>query len=58
MPVNGDIITAINDFPIQRIDELIAFLERETLPGDVVMVNVWRDGQPVQIAVTLQARPE
>jgi S1-C subfamily serine protease len=58
MPINGDIITAINDFPIQSIDELIAFLERETLPGDVVTVNVWRGGQPLQIAVTLQPRPE
>ncbi len=58
LPVNGDIITAVNDTPVAQMNDLIAYLEDNTQPGDQVNLTVWRDGQTMTVPVTLQARPE
>ncbi|MCD4684373.1 MAG: trypsin-like peptidase domain-containing protein [Anaerolineae bacterium] len=55
--VNGDIITAVNEQPIDTMNDLIAYLETQTLPGDVIMLTVLRAGNTLQLAVTLQPRP-
>ncbi len=55
--INGDIIAAINGEPIAQMGDLIAYLETRTLPGDTVTLRVWRDGQYIDLSVTLQARP-
>lgn len=55
--VNGDIIVAIDDQPITQMSDLIAYLESRTLPGDTVTLRIWRDGQYLDLTVTLQARP-
>jgi S1-C subfamily serine protease len=57
MPIDGDIITAINGEPVNGIIDLIAYLDSSTLPGDHVTLDVWRDGQTMQVDVTLQPRP-
>lgn len=56
-PVNGDIITAVNDEPIEQMDDLIAYLETRTLPGDQITLQVWRNGQLIDLNVTLEERP-
>jgi len=56
-PINGDIITAINGQPVSEMNDLIAFLESETQPGDKVTLSILRDGSPMTLEVTLQARP-
>ena len=53
----GDIITAINDAPVLEMNDLIAYLATYTQPGDEVTLSVVRDGQPIQVQVTLQERP-
>jgi S1-C subfamily serine protease len=58
LPVNGDIITAINGQPVTQMDDLIAYLETDTLPNDVVTLTVLRDGSPITVQVTLGARPQ
>jgi S1-C subfamily serine protease len=52
-----DIITAINDVPIADFNEMIAYLSIHTNPSDVAVLTVYRDGEIVEISVTLGERP-
>lgn len=54
----GDIITAINGEGIEGINDVIRYLVDETRPGDQITVDVIRDGETVQIDVTLGSRPD
>ena len=53
----GDLITAMDGQPIASFDELLSFLVTNKSPGDTVVLTVLRDGQPVDITVTLGTRP-
>ncbi|MAU12214.1 MAG: trypsin [Anaerolineaceae bacterium] len=52
-----DIITAINGFRLTSMEDLIAYLARETAPGDTVQLTVYRDGSNVTLDVRLTPRP-
>jgi S1-C subfamily serine protease len=54
----GDIILAINDQPVTKFDDVLAYLQRTTSPGDVVTLTIWREGDTLQLDLTLGARPE
>lgn len=55
---SGDIISAINGDPISDMNDLITYLVEETLPGDVVTLDVIHDdGSQETIEVTLGVRP-
>ena len=54
----GDLITAINDSPVTRFDDLLIYLERYTSPGDSVTLTVLRDGETIEVDVTLAPRPD
>ncbi len=53
----ADIILAANGRELQGMNDLIAFLARETRPGDTITLRVLRDGQEIDIPLTLSARP-
>lgn len=53
----GDMIVAINGRQVKNFDELISYLFSHASPGDVVQLDVLREGQPQQIELTLGARP-
>ena len=53
----GDLITAMDGQPIDSFDELLGFLVTNKSPGDTVVLTVLRDGQPVDVTVTLGTRP-
>ena len=53
----GDLITALDGQPIASFDELLSYLVTNKSPGDTVVLTVLRDGQPVDITVTLGTRP-
>lgn len=57
LPVGGDVITRINDQPVNEMTDLIAYLSENTRPGDTVSLSLWRDGQQMDVDVTLTARP-
>ena len=57
LPVGGDIITAINGSPVKDFNDLIAQLTRSWNVGDTVTLTVWRDGQSLDLPVTLAERP-
>jgi 2-alkenal reductase len=52
----ADIITAIDGEPITGFAKLIGYLSRKTLPGDTVMLDVLRNGELIQIPLTLTSR--
>lgn len=53
----GDLITAVGETAVGSFDEVLAYLQRFTSPGDTIDFTVLRDGDYYQIPVTLAARP-
>ena len=56
IPVGGDVIVSINDAPILDGSDLIAYLETYTVPGDTVAVKISRNGEMIELPVTLGER--
>ncbi len=55
--IGGDIITAIDDTSISSWDALRAYLELNTTAGETVTLSILRDGDSLQIALTLASEP-
>jgi 2-alkenal reductase len=53
----GDLIIAINGQPVRGFDDLLQYLIYYTSPGDTVTLTVIRDGQEVDLPLTLGSRP-
>lgn len=53
----GDLVTAIDDQTVTSFDDILVYLQRNTSPGDTVIMTVLRDGEEQQIELTLGARP-
>ncbi len=56
--IGGDVITQIDDQPILEFDDLLAYIVRQTKPGQTVTLTILRDGEQMQVDVTMEARPE
>jgi S1-C subfamily serine protease len=50
-------LIAIEDEPVRRFDDLINYLATRTRVGDVITLTVVRDGQEIDVDVTLEERP-
>ncbi|WP_455278302.1 S1C family serine protease [[Eubacterium] cellulosolvens] len=57
MTLGGDIITHIDNQTVRKLEDLLAYLEYRTEPGDKIMLRVIREGQILDIEVTLGVRP-
>jgi serine protease Do len=55
--VGGDVITAINGHAITGIADLIAYLELNTNAGQTVTLTILRNGQSMNVQLTLGTRP-
>jgi S1-C subfamily serine protease len=55
--LGGDVVLAIDDRDVRKIDDVLGYLQQATQVGDTVTLTVWRDGQIIEIPVTLGARP-
>jgi 2-alkenal reductase len=53
----GDLVIAIDGHPVLQYDDLIAYLITQKAPGEEVVLTVVRDGETLDIAVTLAKRP-
>ena len=53
----GDIITAIDGDPIISFDQMIAYLSSQKLVGQEVTLTILRDGETLQLPLTLADRP-
>ena len=58
LPIGGDIITAMNGTPVMGMDDVVAYTVEHTQPGDTVQFTIIRDGEEMQMEVTMRARPE
>ncbi len=54
----GDIIVAIDGDPINSFDEMIAYLTAKKQVGQTIAVTIIRDGQTLQVPLTLDERPQ
>jgi len=57
IPLDGDIIIAIDGEPVNDFQTLTVYLETETTVGDTVDVTIIRDGEELTVLVTLGERP-
>jgi S1-C subfamily serine protease len=55
--MGGDIILAIDDYELQDFGDLISYLVRETSVGQEVILTILRDGETLQMPLTLGERP-
>ena len=56
-PAGGDIIVGIDDQRVGKFDDLISYLTRRVEVGQRVTLTVLRDGEQVEVEVTVGARP-
>ena len=57
IPVDGDVIVAVDGRPVRAHEELMRYLLLERGPGDEVVLGVRRNGRPVDLPVVLGERP-
>ncbi|HYA22314.1 MAG TPA: PDZ domain-containing protein, partial [Thermoproteota archaeon] len=57
LAAGGDVIIALNGTRIKSGDDLSAYLEAHTLPGQTVQVTVLRNNVELTIPVVLGKRP-
>ncbi|MPN55205.1 Periplasmic pH-dependent serine endoprotease DegQ [bioreactor metagenome] len=55
--VGGDVITKIDGNDIRVSDDLLSYLLIHTTVGQKVTLEIIRDGKPMTVDVTLEARP-
>lgn len=55
--VGGDVITAINGQSISSMADLIAYLELNAQAGQTVSLTILRNGQSMNVSLTLGTRP-
>jgi S1-C subfamily serine protease len=55
--IGGDVIVGIDGVPVQDFEDLLVYLSEETQAGTQVELQILRDGEPIDVSVTLAARP-
>lgn len=55
--VGGDIIVAIDDVPVRRFEDLVGYLVTDAAPNQTVTLTLLRDGEMIDVPVTLGERP-
>jgi len=55
--IGGDIIIAINGTRITSIDDLSAYLEEYTLPGQTIDLTIVRNNETIIVSLKLESRP-
>jgi len=53
----GDLITAIDDYPVRQFSDLLTYLVNNTEVGQTVTLTVLRGGEEVTLDLTIGARP-
>jgi len=55
--VGGDIIIAADGHPINKISDLLNYLQDKKSVGDNMVLTIIRDGKTIKVPLTLQQRP-
>jgi S1-C subfamily serine protease len=53
----GDLITAIDGIAVRDFSDMITYILNNTSPGDVITFTVLRNGEEIQLELTLGKRP-
>jgi len=53
----GDVVISADDNPIEDMEDLVTFLAREAIVGQTISLTVIRDGETLDVDLTLKARP-
>jgi S1-C subfamily serine protease len=53
----GDIITAVDGHNVIKIEDLISYLEEQKKVGDKITLTIYRNGQFLDLKISLQERP-
>ena len=56
-PMGGDIILAVDEIEVRKIDDILIHLQRAKSVGDEMVLEVLRDGRTTNITIVLQERP-
>ena len=57
LQAGGDVIIAIDGQPIVTFDDLLGYLTTNKSPGETVVLTILREGQTMDVTVTLGTRP-
>jgi S1-C subfamily serine protease len=55
--LGGDVILAIDNNTVRKIDDILAYVETEKSVGDELKLTILRDGQTMELTATLLPRP-
>jgi S1-C subfamily serine protease len=55
--LHGDIITALDGFPISNTEDLLSYIENNKSPGDKITISIHRNNQDNNLMATLGERP-
>ena len=55
--LGGDVITAVNGQPVQKFEDLTSYLTNNTQVGQTITLTILRQGQQMDVKVTLGALP-
>jgi 2-alkenal reductase len=58
VPMGGDLIIAVNGYPVLDFNDLIVYITRNQQPGDQITLTILRGGEQIDVMLTLGARPE
>ena len=58
VPVDGDVILAVEGVPMESFEDLASYLALQTRPGDTIQLTILRDGMQQTVELTLASRPE
>ncbi len=56
-PIGGDVILAVDEIEVRKIDDILIHLQRAKSVGDEMTLEILRDGRTTDITIVLQERP-
>ena len=55
--LHGDIITALDGFPISNTEDLLSYVANNKSPGEKITISIHRNNQAINLVATLGDRP-
>ena len=53
----GDVIVGVDNVTVRKLIDVLVYIERNKRPGDIVTLQIIRDGTALNVPVTLEERP-
>jgi S1-C subfamily serine protease len=55
--VGGDVIIGVDGLVVRRLTDIVVYIERNKVPGDTVELLIDRNGQQLNLTLTIGQRP-